>query len=298
MTEQEQPEVSEAPDTVAAAEEVGADQVINDPSEAEEPGAGESGAEAVEADTPVEEQPPPAPARTAADISGAVEALLLLADDPVSETSLAQTLDVPVDVVSECLQDLVTFYDETRRGFELRRVGEGWRYYTRAEHADVITVSVLEGQQSRLSQAALETLAVVAYQQPISRGRISAVRGVNVDGVIRTLLARGLLEEAGADEDSGAAVFRTTSYFLERMGLKSLDELPDLAPHLPEVDELEAELGRLAAVPDEADQSIDQDAVDHEQPAAQPTEEAAPADLTHPDASVDDTPPSGSGDDQ
>lgn len=273
MTEQEQPEAVES-----SAEEVEADSLV-------------------EADIPDEEQPP-APTRTAADISGAVEALLLLADDPVSETSLAQTLDVPVDVVGECLQELVNFYDETRRGFELRRVGEGWRYYTRAEHADVITVSVLEGQQSRLSQAALETLAVVAYQQPISRGRISAVRGVNVDGVIRTLLARGLLEEAGADEDSGAAVFRTTSYFLERMGLKSLDELPDLAPHLPEVDELEAELGRLAAVPDEAGQSVEQDAVDHEQPAAQPTEETAPADVTQPDASVDDTPPSGSGDDQ
>ena len=105
---------------------------------------------------------------------------------------------------------------------------------------------MLEGQQAKLSQAALETLAVIAYSQPISRGRVSAVRGVNVDGVIRTLLARGLIEEAGHDRDSGAVVFATTSYFLERMGLRSLDELPPLAPHLPEVEELEAELGQLA----------------------------------------------------
>ena len=107
---------------------------------------------------------------------------------------------------------------------------------------------MLDGQQSRLSQAALETLAVVAYQQPISRARISAVRGVNVDGVIRTLLARGLVAEAGHDPESGAVVFATTSYFLERMGLRSLDELPELAPQLPEVAELEAELGQLAVV--------------------------------------------------
>ena len=187
--------------------------------------------------------------RSAGDITGPLEALLLLADDPVSETTLAQALDVPTTLVADALAELVAFYDETGRGFELRRVGSGWRYYTREEHADVIAGYVLDGQQSRLSQAALETLAVVAYQQPISRGRISAVRGVNVDGVIRTLLARGLVEEAGTDADSGASVFRTTNYFLERMGLASLDELPALAPHLPEVDELEAELSLLAAFP-------------------------------------------------
>ena len=126
------------------------------------------------------------------------------------------------------------------------RSAGGWRYYTREEHADLITRYVTEGQQSKLSQAALETLAVVVYTQPISRGRVSAVRGVNVDGVMRTLLARGLIEEAGHDPESGAVLFATTSYFLERMGLKSLDELPPLAPQLPEVEELEAELGQLA----------------------------------------------------
>lgn len=183
------------------------------------------------------------------DVSGALEALLLLADEPVSETTLAQALGVPVTVVSDTLAELVAFYDETGRGFELRELAGGWRYYTREQHAELIAGFVLDGQPSRLSQAALETLAVVAYQQPISRARISAVRGVNIDGVIRTLLARGLVEEVGHDDDSGAAVLGTTSYFLERMGLRSLDELPPLAPHLPEVDELEAELGQLAAVP-------------------------------------------------
>jgi segregation and condensation protein B len=186
--------------------------------------------------------------RSAADVSGAIEALLLLAEEPMSVELLAETVDVPRPVVEECLAELVAFYDETGRGFELRELGGGWCYYTREEHADLVSRFVLDGQQSRLSQAALETLAVVAYQQPISRARISAVRGVNVDGVIRTLLARGLVAEAGHDPESGAVVFATTSYFLERMGLRSLDELPELAPQLPEVAELEAELGQLAVV--------------------------------------------------
>jgi segregation and condensation protein B len=186
--------------------------------------------------------------RSAADVSGAIEALLLLAEEPMSVELLAEAVDVPRSVMEECLTELVAFYDETGRGFELRELGGGWRYYTRDEHADLVSRFVLDGQQSRLSQAALETLAVVAYQQPISRARISAVRGVNVDGVIRTLLARGLVAEAGHDPESGAVVFATTSHFLERMGLRSLDELPELAPQLPEVAELEAELGQLAVV--------------------------------------------------
>ena len=179
-------------------------------------------------------------------VAGAVEALLLLAAEPVTEFELAQAVGVPESVVAETLTELVAFYTETGRGFELRQVAGGWRYYTREEYADLITRSVVEGQQSRLSQAALETLAVVAYTQPISRARVSAVRGVNVDGVMRTLLARGLIEEAGHDPESGAVLFTTTSYFLERMGLRTLEDLPPLAPQLPEVEELEAELGQLA----------------------------------------------------
>jgi segregation and condensation protein B len=181
-----------------------------------------------------------------ANVAGALEALLLLAAEPITEFELAQAVGAPESVVAETLVELVAFYTETGRGFELRQVGGGWRYYTREEYADLITRYVVEGQQSKLSQAALETLAVVAYTQPISRARVSAVRGVNVDGVIRTLLSRGLIEETGHDPESGAVLFATTSYFLERMGLKTLEDLPPLAPQLPEVEELEAELSQLA----------------------------------------------------
>lgn len=195
-----------------------------------------------------------ADARTAEEISGALEALLLIADEPMPETELAAALGAPTSLVADALAELVAFYAETGRGFELRQIGGGWRYYTREEHAELVGRYLLDGQQAKLSQAALETLAVVAYQQPISRARISAVRGVSVDGVMRTLLTRGLVAEAGHDHESGAILFRTTGYFLERMGLRGLDDLPALAPHLPEVDELEAELSQLArpqAVPDE-----------------------------------------------
>jgi len=194
--------------------------------------------------------------RSAQDVSGEVEALLLVAEEPVSEDALAETIDVPRPMIEECLAELVAFYDETGRGFELRQLGGGWRYYTREEHAGLVARYALAPQQSKLSQAALETLAVVAYSQPISRGRISAIRGVNVDGVIRTLVARGLITEAGHDAESGAVVFATTPYFLERMGLRSLGELPELAPHLPEVTELEDELRQFATPgPESVDRS-------------------------------------------
>jgi segregation and condensation protein B len=196
--------------------------------------------------------------RSAQEISGAVEALLLLAEEPLSEDTLAEAVDVPRSVIDECLAELVAFYDETGRGFELRQLGGGWRYYTREEHADLLARYVLEPQQSKLSQAALETLAVVAYSQPISRARISAVRGVNVDGVIRTLLARGLITEAGHDSETGAVLFATTGYFLERMGLRTLDELPELAPHLPDVGELEAELRQFATTSDARPEPADE----------------------------------------
>ncbi|MDN5761944.1 MAG: SMC-Scp complex subunit ScpB [Microlunatus sp.] len=200
--------------------------------------------------------------KTPEDISAGLEALLLIVEEPVTETELAAALGAPTSVVVDALAELVAFYAETGRGFELRQVGGGWRYYTRDEHADLISGYLLDGQQSKLSQAALETLAVVAYQQPISRARVSAVRGVSVDGVMRTLLNRGLVVEAGHDHETGAALFRTTGYFLERMGLRGLDELPALAPHLPEVTELEAELSQLARpepVPDSLADVADRD---------------------------------------
>ena len=163
-----------------------------------------------------------------------LEAVLMVVDQPVSEFDLARAMDVPVAVVTRTLEELSREYTEQGCGFDLCSVAEGWRVYTRPECADVVEHFLKEGQEVRLTQAALETLAVVAYRQPVPRGRISAVRGVNCDGVVRTLVLRGLIEEAGHDSESGALLYRTTSYFLERLGLRDLDELPDLAPFLPD----------------------------------------------------------------
>ena len=167
-----------------------------------------------------------------------LEAILLVTDVPVPAITLAQVVERPTGEVEEVLAELARGYDEQERGFELRQVAGGWRFYTRAECAPFVERFVLDGQQARLTQAALETLAVIAYRQPVTRQRVSAVRGVNVDGVVRTLVARGLITEAGTDEDTGATRYRTTSYFMERLGLQSLEELPSLAPLLPELEDL------------------------------------------------------------
>lgn len=181
-------------------------------------------------------EPPDAPPSLRAE----VEAVLLVVDEPVAELTLAQVLERPRHEIAATLRELAAEYTAQRRGFDLREAAGGWRLYTRAECAAVVERFVLEGQRARLSQAALETLAVVAYRQPVTRSRVAAVRGVNVDGVMRTLTARGLVEEAGSDGEHGATRYRTTSYFLERLGLRDLSELPDLAPYLPdEVDSLE-----------------------------------------------------------
>lgn len=170
-----------------------------------------------------------------------LEAILLLVDEPATERHLAAVLDRPVAEVAETLRELSAEYTAQGRGFDLRFVAGGWRFYTRAECAPAVDRYVLDGQQARLTQAALETLAVVAYRQPVSRSRVSAVRGVNCDGVMRTLVQRGLVEETGSEPETGAILYRTTNYFLERMGLRGLEELPELAPFLPEVDDVEAE---------------------------------------------------------
>ena len=167
-------------------------------------------------------------------LRASLEAIMLVADEPVSEVLIAQVLERPRAEVSETLRDLADSYAAEERGFELREVAGGWRYYTREECAPVVERFVSDGQEVRLTQAALETLAVVAYRQPVSRARVSAVRGVNCDGVIRTLVLRGLVEEAGTDPETGAILFATTGYFLERLGLPSLDALPELAPFLPD----------------------------------------------------------------
>ena len=168
-----------------------------------------------------------------------LEAILLVVEEPVADVVLAQITERPRDEVVQTLQELSAEYTEQQRGFDLRQVAGGWRLYTRAACAPLVEKFVLDGQQAKLSQPALETLAVVAYRQPVSRSRISAVRGVNCDGVMRTLLTRGLIEEAGTDVDSGAILYRTTLLFLEKMGMRTLDELPELAPLLPSVESME-----------------------------------------------------------
>ncbi|MEO3823758.1 SMC-Scp complex subunit ScpB [Actinomadura sp. B10D3] len=167
-------------------------------------------------------------------LRASIEAILLVVDEPVTEMALAELLERPRGEIAETLRELAAEYTEQGRGFDLREVAGGWRFYTRDVCAPVVERFVTDGQQARLTQAALETLAVVAYRQPVSRARVSAIRGVNSDGVMRTLTLRGLIEDAGQDPESQAHLYRTTGYFLERLGLRDLDELPELAPYLPD----------------------------------------------------------------
>jgi segregation and condensation protein B len=187
----------------------------------------------------------------------ALEAVLMVLDQPATATELAAGLNLTVAVVERLLAELQREYNgytvkapdmdvasdagfsASPRGFELRNIAGGWRIYSRTDFADVVGRFVLEGQTARLTQAALETLAVIAYRQPVSRARVSAIRGVNVDSVVRTLTQRGLVEDAGNDPESGAVLYRTTSYFLERMGIGSVAELPQLSPHLPGLEGIE-----------------------------------------------------------
>jgi segregation and condensation protein B len=167
-------------------------------------------------------------------VRASLEAILLVADEPVPEVLLAQVLERPRGEIDAALRALAAEYTADGRGFDLREIAGGWRFYTREDCAPLVERFVRDGQEVRLTQAALETLAVIAYRQPVSRARVSAVRGVNCDGVIRTLVLRGLVEDSGTDQETGAILYRTTGYFLERLGMASLDELPDLAPFLPE----------------------------------------------------------------
>lgn len=180
-------------------------------------------------------------------LAAGIEAVLMVAERPVSEFDLAEVLGQSVDEIRATLDSLRAEYDGLTgndddpvvpRGFELRKVGGGWRFYSRAEFAPVVQAFVLEGQTSRLSQAAMETLAVIAYRQPVSRARVSAIRGVNVDGVVRTLVARGLVQEMERDPLTGALLYGTTPYFLEKLGLDSISELPQISPYLPGVEDV------------------------------------------------------------
>ncbi|MQA16322.1 MAG: SMC-Scp complex subunit ScpB [Pseudonocardiaceae bacterium] len=176
---------------------------------------------------------------TDAELDAALEALLLVVDSPASEEVLAGALDQPVQRVDAALRRLSDGYTADHRGIDLRRIGEGWRFYTRDAHAPFVERLLLDGQRAKLTRAALETLAVVAYRQPVTRSRVAAVRGVNVDGVMRTLLTRGLVEDSGTDPETQGLLYRTTELFLERIGLSTLDDLPPIAPLLPDVDAID-----------------------------------------------------------
>jgi segregation and condensation protein B len=186
----------------------------------------------MEVDELVEE----APATVVVDVPRALEAILMVADEPQSLVSLATAVGVPVAAVRQSIEALVADYDGenggVRRGFELREVGGGWRIYVRPEHDEIVRDFVLTQNPTRLSQAALETLAVIAYKQPISRGAIASIRAVNVDSVVRTLLGRGLITEAFTDSETGAIHYETTDILLTQLGINSIDELPHISPLL------------------------------------------------------------------
>ena len=198
---------------------------------AESPGedAAESVEELVLAAAPIEPEA----------LSAALEAILFVVEAPVTIAALAAAVGQPTGVVEEAVAALREAYDARNAGIEVRDVAGGVRIYTRPAFASYVEQFLHEGQRTKLTQASLETLAVIAYRQPVTRSRVSAIRGVNVDGVVRTLLTRGLIVEVGSDPETGGGLFRTTDLFLEKMGLQSLDELPSLAPLLPDIDSLD-----------------------------------------------------------
>lgn len=168
------------------------------------------------------------------DIKGALEAILMITDAPISIIALATALEQPVNLVRDTVNAIREEYDQQKRGFELREVGGGWRIYVRADFDWAIKMFIANENPTKLSQAALETLAVIAYKQPISRGQVASIRAVNVDSVVRTLLSRGLITELYTDSETGAINYGTTDLMLELLGINSLDELPPVSPHLPD----------------------------------------------------------------
>jgi segregation and condensation protein B len=197
--------------------------------------------EALAPDEPQGSGPAPPPLGEGMSLSAALEAVLFVVDAPIAASALAAALQRPEPDIEAGLAALQESLDARGSGLELRQVASGVRLYTRPDYAPWVTSFLLEGQRSRLSQAALETLAVIAYRQPVTRAKISAIRGVNVDSVVRTLTSRGLIVETGTDPDTGGGLYCTTDLFLEKMGLRSLAELPSLAPMLPDVDTLDTD---------------------------------------------------------
>lgn len=172
------------------------------------------------------------------EILGGIEAVLMISDSAVSADELATALGLSEDTVADAISELKADYDggqgRRQRGFEIRLVAGGFRIFSRGDYHDIVKDFLTAGQSAKLSQAALETLAVIAYRQPISRPRIAAIRGVSVDGVIRTLLLRGLIVEAGKEATTSALLYTTTHQFLDALGMNSIDDLPEIAPYLPE----------------------------------------------------------------
>lgn len=168
-----------------------------------------------------------------------IESILLVIDTPALAADIAGALNAGEQDVTACLTEWAGELDERGSGMDLRETAEGWRLYTRPDNADAVEAFLVDGTHTKLSRAAMETLAVVAYRQPVTRAQVAAVRGVNVDGVMRTLTLRGLIAEVDPDEATGAHRYVTTELFLEQLGIDSLDRLPDLAPLLPEVDSIE-----------------------------------------------------------
>jgi segregation and condensation protein B len=179
------------------------------------------------------------------ELNRSLEAILMVVDEPVSEVVLAQIIETPTEQILESLHNLQNRYENDFRGFQLRQVSGGWRFYSHPDLAPLVEKFVLDGQQAKLTQAALETLAVIAYRQPISRARVSAIRGVNVEAVMKTLVTRGLVEESGVEHETGAILYSTTSFFLERLGLNAVSDLPALAPFLPDIDGLDEVIASL-----------------------------------------------------
>ena len=215
------------------------------------------------------------------DVSRAIEAILMVAQEPVDPHLLAQLLEVAPARVTEAVDELRAAYEADERGFVLVEVAGGFRFQSHPDLAPYVERFALEGQSARLSNAALETLAIIAYKQPLSRAQIAAIRGVNVDGVIRTLTQRGYIAEVGRDPGPGqATMFGTTQEFLERMGLPSLDDLPPIAELFPSAEVMEAlERTLQAAAPEEV---AAPEAVTPEEPT-QPAMPLDEADLSEPE---------------
>lgn len=207
-------------------------------------------------DTPEAEEPETLiPALLESDIPAAIESILLVVDSPAPAADIARAIGIGIAQTEEQLGRLAAEYEEQGRGFQLRQAAGGWRLYTREQFAPYVEKFVLDGQKTKLSKAALETLSVIAYRQPVTRSRVSAIRGVNCDGVVRNLLIRELIVESGTD-GQGGGLLSTTALFLEKLGIASLDELPPIAPLLPDVDpdmdeSLESGLAALASIDDE-----------------------------------------------